>query len=320
MILEEKLITLRKSLGLSQEDLANKLDVSRQAVYKWEAGQAIPDISKLKILSTLYNVSIDNLLDNKQDIVYMNAQKARYGKVLVKKALSSDAAEKDNTKLLADEEKKLKTRKLVLGIAKGVMLGFFGLALLFFILSCIAIDDEAVMQQHSSTCSTFIIIGIIVVIAKSILKRVIYPNIEFTRTCFKQEYEKATKELNEKYDTVMQLQPDILAWFVYDTKTNSFGFYFDGEMQFYCPIRNFAKLNVIEGYESLIPFDVNYFDENGKILKYEFSLSTFRDFWKFDKKIKSKEDLEFKIMELDGKTKSVVSEIEQRLDIEKSRI
>jgi hypothetical protein len=91
-------------------------------------------------------------------------------------------------------------------------------------------------------------------------------------------------------------------------------------MQFYCPIRNFAKLNVIEGYESLIPFDVNYFDENGKILKYEFSLSNFRNFWKFDKKIKSKEDLEFKIMELDGKTKSVVSEIEQRLDIEKSRI
>ena len=47
MILEEKLITLRKSKGLSQDDLANKLDVSRQAVYKWEAGQATPEISKL---------------------------------------------------------------------------------------------------------------------------------------------------------------------------------------------------------------------------------------------------------------------------------
>ena len=58
MILEEKLVVLRKSLGLSQDDLASKLDVSRQAVYKWETGQAVQEIRKLKVLSSLFGMFI----------------------------------------------------------------------------------------------------------------------------------------------------------------------------------------------------------------------------------------------------------------------
>ena len=119
MILEEKLVVLRKSLGLSQDDLASKLDVSRQAVYKWETGQAVPEISKLKVLSSLYNVSIDNLLNNNEDIKYLNVPKSSYGMVISKKVLNNNAADEDNAKLLPEDEKKFKTRKLVLGIAKG---------------------------------------------------------------------------------------------------------------------------------------------------------------------------------------------------------
>ncbi len=320
MILEEKLITLRKSLGLSQEDLANKLDVSRQAVYKWEAGQSIPDVSKLKILSSLYNVSVDNLLDNKADIVYMNMPKARYGAVIVKKTLSDEAAENDNIKLLPDEEEKYKKRKLVLGIAKAVTTGFFGLALIFFILTCIAIDDEALSNKHSSTCVTFIMLGIVIAVIKFILNKAIYPKVWFSRTYFKQEYEKTTKELNGKYDIVTMLQPDLLAWFIYDGKTNSFGFYFDGEMQFYCPIQNYVTINVIKDYETLVPCEVKYFDENGKLSKYEFTLSCVRDYWKYDKKNKRAEDLKNNEDKLTKETNAIILEIKERLDIEKSRI
>ena len=59
----EKLITLRKEKDLSQEQLADILCTSRQAVSKWERGEAYPDITKLKDLAILFNVSIDYLLD-----------------------------------------------------------------------------------------------------------------------------------------------------------------------------------------------------------------------------------------------------------------
>lgn len=59
MNLAEKLIYLRKKQGLTQLELAEKLDVSRQAVSKWEGGYAIPNTENLKVLGKLYNVSID---------------------------------------------------------------------------------------------------------------------------------------------------------------------------------------------------------------------------------------------------------------------
>lgn len=316
MILEEKLITLRKSKGLSQDDLANKLDVSRQAVYKWEAGQATPEISKLKILSALYNVSIDNLLDNSQDIIYMNTPKARYGAVTVKKSLDDEAAEKDNTKLLPDEEKKFKVRKLVLGIANGLIIASIALAVLFFILSGVATSEEEGIN-NATTMIVFVILFVVFTVIKSVLSKVIYPKVQLARTYYNQEYNKAISELNAKYDTVTMLQPDILAWFVYDSKSNSFGFYFDGDMQFFCPINNYACLNVKQ-YDTLTHVEVKYFDQTGKLSVYEFSLSNFRFFWIHE--TKTKEDLEINQMQLDARTKAIVTEIKQRLDIEKSRI
>lgn len=62
MILSEKLYTLRKQSALSQEQLAELLDVSRQAVSKWETGQSVPDTDKLIALSDYYHISLDDLL------------------------------------------------------------------------------------------------------------------------------------------------------------------------------------------------------------------------------------------------------------------
>jgi len=60
----KKLVSLRKQKGLSQEEVANRLNVSRQTISNWENAQALPTIDKAKELSKLYNVSIDELLDN----------------------------------------------------------------------------------------------------------------------------------------------------------------------------------------------------------------------------------------------------------------
>ena len=62
MILADKLIDLRKKNGWSQEDLADKLEVSRQSVSKWESAQSVPDMNRILKLSEIFGVSTDYLL------------------------------------------------------------------------------------------------------------------------------------------------------------------------------------------------------------------------------------------------------------------
>jgi transcriptional regulator with XRE-family HTH domain len=62
MSLGEKLLGLRKKEGLSQEDVADKLGVSRQTVSKWETDQTVPELIKVRLLSKLYNISFDYLI------------------------------------------------------------------------------------------------------------------------------------------------------------------------------------------------------------------------------------------------------------------
>lgn len=69
MEIRERLQKLRKEKGYSQEELAEILGISRQAISKWESGQSSPDINKLIQLSELYGVSIDTILKGTDDSV-----------------------------------------------------------------------------------------------------------------------------------------------------------------------------------------------------------------------------------------------------------
>ena len=62
MIFADKIIQLRKKNGWSQEELADKMNVSRQAVSKWESAQTVPDLGKILTLSQLFGVTTDYLL------------------------------------------------------------------------------------------------------------------------------------------------------------------------------------------------------------------------------------------------------------------
>ena len=62
MDISEKILKLRKANNMTQEQLAEQLQVSRQAVSKWESGQAVPDADKLPAMSDLFHVTIDYLL------------------------------------------------------------------------------------------------------------------------------------------------------------------------------------------------------------------------------------------------------------------
>lgn len=82
MKLQEKIYYCRKKAGLSQEALAEQLGVSRQAISKWETGEAEPEISKLRLLATAFGVTTDWLLSEdepeKEKSVYQEAEPNPY--------------------------------------------------------------------------------------------------------------------------------------------------------------------------------------------------------------------------------------------------
>lgn len=75
MTLGNKIYHYRKQINLSQEELAHKLNVTRQSVSLWENDLSLPSIDNLKSLSNLFNISIDELLANKQESVECNDKK-----------------------------------------------------------------------------------------------------------------------------------------------------------------------------------------------------------------------------------------------------
>lgn len=87
MTFNEKLVKLRKLKGITQDELASAVGVSRQAVYKWESGQSYPEVPKLIEMKLLFGISIDNLLDESYEVI-LPEKKVR------KKKAANTAAEK----------------------------------------------------------------------------------------------------------------------------------------------------------------------------------------------------------------------------------
>ena len=77
MKFNEKIVLLRKQKGLTQEDVAFQLGLSRQALSKWESGNCEPDFKKLKELAKMYDVSLDYLLDDDFEKKIEDADKNR---------------------------------------------------------------------------------------------------------------------------------------------------------------------------------------------------------------------------------------------------
>ena len=72
MNLGDKILQLRKKSGLSQEQLGEKVDVTRQTISNWELGETTPNPEQLKKMSKAFNVSIDEILDNDSKDFLMN--------------------------------------------------------------------------------------------------------------------------------------------------------------------------------------------------------------------------------------------------------
>ena len=89
MILADKIITLRKKAGWSQEELASQLGVTRQSVSKWEGAQSVPDLDKVVQMSRLFGVSTDYLLKDEleeEEFVESEADEAPLRRVTMEQA------------------------------------------------------------------------------------------------------------------------------------------------------------------------------------------------------------------------------------------
>lgn len=113
MTFNEKLVRLRKIKGITQDELASAVGVSRQAVYKWESGQSYPEVPKLIEMKAIFGISIDDLLDESYEVVLPEKKRRKRAPkadaATVKEAITPPTAEEEEiveTAPIAEEEQK----------------------------------------------------------------------------------------------------------------------------------------------------------------------------------------------------------------------
>ncbi len=124
MEFSKKLYELRKKKGLSQEELASKLNVSRQTLSKWELGESTPDMEKLVLLSDYFHLSLDELVLGKEMENKTVIKENTMAKIMEERILT------DNNK------KKVKRRLKLLGIIFAIILAIDILTMIIYFMVC----------------------------------------------------------------------------------------------------------------------------------------------------------------------------------------
>jgi transcriptional regulator with XRE-family HTH domain len=121
MDFNNRLYQLRKKKGFSQEELANRLNVSRQTVSKWEVGDSTPDMEKLIAISDLFDVSLDNLVMGKEDDAQPpTSAKSEFATVLNEKVLTQK------------NKKKAKSVLKIIAIIAGAVLAIDAISMIIY--------------------------------------------------------------------------------------------------------------------------------------------------------------------------------------------
>lgn len=107
MTLSDKLVFLRKREGLSQMEIAEQLDVSRQAVSRWEAGTSKPSTENLRLLCKIYQVTMDYLLNDAAEVQDVEATTA---------TLQSESARQQEKSMTTGKENNKNTWLWIIGI------------------------------------------------------------------------------------------------------------------------------------------------------------------------------------------------------------
>lgn len=171
MTLPERLMKLRKAANLSQEDVAEALEVTRQTVSKWETGQSSPDLDKVKPLCDLYHVSPDSLLSEN---------------------LTIDAAGNAAIDESKELEERINMKKKLRGILLGVMIYVLALS---FIMTAIP-----VFKMNAVVASA---IFILIVAAATVL--IVYTSIVYRQKKKVKHAETKEEKLYKNIDSILAL-------------------------------------------------------------------------------------------------------------------
>jgi transcriptional regulator with XRE-family HTH domain len=148
MILAEKIVRLRKQVGWSQEELAEKMDVSRQSVSKWESTNSIPDLNKIIMLADIFDVSTDFLLKDENET--FNSP--------------GESKEPNTIQISLDQATQYIENKLAMSelITKGVMFCIASVIPLFFLL---AMAETNRLNLTSNISAAIGIVSIIIMVS-----------------------------------------------------------------------------------------------------------------------------------------------------------
>ena len=168
MILSEKIIMLRKKYGWSQEELAERLDISRQSVSKWESGASIPDLERIVGMSQLFGVTTDYLLkDEMEETEFADGMTPEIteGKVIT--------VEEANTFLEA-------TKKYAAHIAPAVSLCVLSPVVLLWLLGMAAAKRGAITENVAGGIGLIVLLLMVVVaVAVFLLTGIPYNKYEY---------------------------------------------------------------------------------------------------------------------------------------------
>lgn len=146
MNLAEKIITLRKEMSWSQEDLANEINVSRQAVSKWEQNQSVPDMDKIIKMSELFKVSVDSLVKDDIEII-----QERQSEKINLKSLNLEDAQTYLTLVFIQSKK----------IAFSVMLFILSPVVLIILTSLSELNSTKISENSASAIGLIILFSMI---------------------------------------------------------------------------------------------------------------------------------------------------------------
>ena len=161
-----RLYELRKKNGLSQEELADKLGISRQAVSKWERAEASPDTDNLILLAKLYGITLDELLNTEdaKDLALENQESDQLEEVVENK--KEEPKEKQKEEIKDDDDEELSPKnKMILDVSSGVIA--ISCAIAFFILGFLLPHGIG----WSCYWVVFLLIPILISLIEAILKR-----------------------------------------------------------------------------------------------------------------------------------------------------
>lgn len=151
MELSQKLQHRRKEMNLTQEEVAEKIHVSRQTISNWETGRTLPDINSLVLISNIYDISLDNLIKEDIEVIKQLSSDTKQGEqwFTLSCLLSNFVG-----LLIVTQKGTLETNLVVLLlILEAVIISYIG----FFGYSFLKRTQETVRKKHNASSDKYVI-------------------------------------------------------------------------------------------------------------------------------------------------------------------